>query len=341
MTGHTGRPNNGLLAVWPGANFQGALDMGFSPEATERLLDVLDKLKVLFIADADPAGEDLAAAEALKAFKAKGGFLVVTSLFANATTALADVVLPRLSFAERDGTFTNGERRVQRFYRAIEARVDGRAEWQAFQQLMQKLEYGRARLAAAAVMADITKAVPHYAEMSYTNLAKVAPQFPKVGGDDLYYGGTSYKNEGGLGIQWAAAADAEDYRARLAAPKPQKKPKLKKGELLIVPVRLFYDRGVRFGKTEMTQHRVPAAYVMLNDADAERLDIASDDRVRVAVNGAAAEVVARVAGDAIVPAGAALLPLDLDGGAARRMLTAAPSAGTVSKVTVSEAVEEA
>ena len=109
-TGHVGKPNNGLLAVWPGANTQGAFDLGFTTEATESLLKTAPG--VLFLADADVIGDD-----ALSALP-KGGFTVALELFMTETAANADVVLPRQSFAERDGSFTNGERRVQRFYTA-------------------------------------------------------------------------------------------------------------------------------------------------------------------------------------------------------------------------------
>ena len=86
--------------------------MGFSAETTQALLD--SPPPMWFIAQADPAGEDARAAEAIR----QAECVVVTSLFMTETARRADIILPGQSFAEREGTFTNGMRRVQRFYTA-------------------------------------------------------------------------------------------------------------------------------------------------------------------------------------------------------------------------------
>ena len=64
ITGHAGRANNGLIPVWPGANMQGAYDMGFSAEATQALLNHPPKMWI--IAGANPVEEDSRAAEAIE-----------------------------------------------------------------------------------------------------------------------------------------------------------------------------------------------------------------------------------------------------------------------------------
>jgi NADH-quinone oxidoreductase subunit G len=206
LTGHVGRANNGLIPVWGGANVQGAVDLGYSPEATVSMFS--EPPELLIVAGCDPVGEIDVAVTLQKA-----DFIVVTSLFETATTDLADVVLPRQSFAERDGTFTSGERRVQRFYTAQGAIGQSLPDWKIFAQLRSLSYKSTPKLSAGAVMAEITKNVDRYAEMSYKNLAKVDRQFPDVGGDDLYYGGTAYQNTGGVGVQWAV--DAEDEKAKL------------------------------------------------------------------------------------------------------------------------------
>ncbi len=116
-TNHTGRPNNGLIGVWPKANLQGAWDMGFAP--VDDLPAVLHSAPALIIAAADPAGDSPALAGALEAARGTGTFIVAQDLFLTETARLADVVLPAQSFIEREGTFTSGERRVQRFYPAV------------------------------------------------------------------------------------------------------------------------------------------------------------------------------------------------------------------------------
>src|SRR5207237_8287795 len=120
-------------------------------------------------------------------------------MFMTETAALADVVLPRQAFAERDGSFTNGERRVQRFYTAQSPLSGTRPDWKFFSEIRQMLGGLRSKLSAAAVMQEITQNVPRYAPMSYTSLARTAPQNPDVGGADLYYGGTAYEHAGRRG----------------------------------------------------------------------------------------------------------------------------------------------
>jgi NADH-quinone oxidoreductase subunit G len=319
-SGHAGKRNSGLLAVWPGANTQGAFDLGYTSEATEAILG--QRPEVLFLADADVVGED-----ALSASLLQSGFTVVSDLFLTETAALADVVLPRQSFAERDGSFTNGERRVQRFYTAQTPLPGTRPDWKFFGEINALLGRGKSRLSAAAVMHDITRNVPRYAQMSYPNLAHVEPQFPDVGGSDLYYGGTAYDNRGGLGVQWPV--EAEQGAVTLDGQGKQAARKIRKGELLIVPIVELYDRKPTFRASEHLMHaHIPAPYVVLNADDAQKMDIADGDIVSVAYGAQAVEVKARV--DLAAPAGAALLPRNLSD----RPAPAIPVSGTVRKVEV-------
>ena len=110
-TGHVGRPNNGLIGVWQRANDQGAWEIGFEPGG-EPAGGVRSGGGGLH-RGRDPIGDG--------ALKLKSGrrkpFIVVQDLFETETAQVADVVLPAQTYMEREGTFTSGERRVQRFYR--------------------------------------------------------------------------------------------------------------------------------------------------------------------------------------------------------------------------------
>lgn len=301
ITGHVGRPNNGLVAVWPGANYQGALDMGFSSESTVSLLD--NPPAMWFIGEADVVAEDAQAAAVL----AEAEFVVVSTQFLTATAEQADLVLPVQSFAEREGTFTNGMRRVQRFYMA-QTPLDGPLPgWKVFAHIGAGMKGGdRPRISAALVMRDVTQHVLRYAEMSYTNLAHVEPQFPIVGGDDLYYGGTAYTNHGGLGVQWATNAEKEKYRLTV---RPVDRTVSKISGLAVVPVRVLYNRELLFAASEVMYSRVPAPYAELNQRDADDLGIADGDPVLITVGDLAIKAQAYVNGRA--PAGIVLLPQQL------------------------------
>ncbi|HVO70174.1 MAG TPA: molybdopterin-dependent oxidoreductase, partial [Aggregatilineaceae bacterium] len=299
VTGHVSRPNNGLLAVWPGANMQGALDMGFSPEATQALLAHPPAMWV--IGEADPVTEDAPAAQVI----AQAEFVVVTTQFMTATAQEADIVLPVQSVAEREGTFTNGMRRVQRFYMAQTPLGEALPAWRVFAHVGAGMPGGdRPRIAPGLVMRDITQHVLRYADMSYTNLAQVEPQFPYVGGADVYYGGTAYANHGGLGVQWATNAEKEKYR--LTVRRVDVGAKKTRG-LVVVPIRLLYTRDVLFEPSERVVHaHIPAPYAELNGQDAARLGIQDGDLIAVSAGDWEIEVLARVNGQA--PVGVVLLP---------------------------------
>ncbi|HRF96637.1 MAG TPA: NADH-quinone oxidoreductase subunit NuoG, partial [Aggregatilineales bacterium] len=200
-SGHIGKANNGLLSPLPGANGMGAYYFGFTPEAT---LDIAQKPpKVLIVAQAEILADDPSAEAWLNQVET----IISLNLFADAVSAKAKVVLPLQSFAERDGTFTNGERRVQRFYTAQGPMGDSLPAWQIFSRVGEALGQGRAKLSAAAVMQEIAKTITAFDGITYRSLAKVERQFPDVGGNDLYYGGTAYQNKGGLGVQLPTSAD--------------------------------------------------------------------------------------------------------------------------------------
>ena len=87
--------------------------MGFKP--TPNLEETIRGARSAYIAAADPVGDDPTLALALRSLQ----FVIVQDLFLTETAKLAHVVLPAAPFTEREGTFTNPERRVQRFYPAI------------------------------------------------------------------------------------------------------------------------------------------------------------------------------------------------------------------------------
>src|SRR5690606_3629498 len=217
-TGHVGRPNNGLMATFPGANGMGLHYLGFTPEATRDIIE--NPPKVLIVAQATPIEDDPAAAEWLSRVET----IITLGLFCDATAERAAIALPIQSFAERDGSYTNGERRVQRFYTAQGPMGEALPAWQILSRLGEALGQGRAKMSAAAVMLEISQQVPAFAGATFSELAKVVKQYPLVGREDLYYGGTTYDNKGGLGVQIPTAADKGESLASKqveAAPAPK------------------------------------------------------------------------------------------------------------------------
>jgi NADH-quinone oxidoreductase subunit G len=303
-TDHIGKPNNGLLSSFPGPNGMGQYYLGFTPEATQEIAQ--NPPKVLIVAHAELLADDPTAARWLE----KVETVISLNLFPDVVAEnYAAVALPIQSFAERDGTFTNGERRVQRFYTAQGPIGNALPAWQVLSRLSEQLGQGRAKLSAAAVMLEITQNVSAFEGMRYKELAKVERQFPEVGGEDLYYGGTVYRNRAGLGIQIPTVADnGEKIKAnKVNIPAV---PKASGGQLIIVPATRLYNRETAFEQSALIHPRMMQPYVEINEADAKKLKIAQGDIVEVKVADlTAVRVRAYVNGAA--PKGAAVLPRHL------------------------------
>lgn len=237
-TKHAGKLNSGLVPVWSSANAQGAWETGFRPAAD--LPKQLAGAAVAFIAAADPAGDDLTLGEALK----NAGFVVAQELFFTETAKMADVVLPAQAYTEREGSFTSGERRVQRYY-PVTAALDGtRADYAIFAQLGKLLGI-KLESAPALVMLKMAASLPAFTKLTYQKLAEVTEQRPIIGRSDLYYGGTSYENKQGLGAQLSSL-----WRGALTPEKSYQQPAKLASNLIIFPVTLAYDRGTIISRSE-------------------------------------------------------------------------------------------
>ncbi len=307
---HAGRPNNGLIPVWAHNNTQGAWDMGIHPafgpgyqkldEAGLSAKEIYDgvqsgAIKTLYLTGADPVGDGL------MADRGQLDFMVVQELFLTETAVLADVVLPAQSWAEREGTFTSGERRVQRYYPAITAVGESRPDWQILGQVGERLDMGKPAFAASLLFRDIAKTVPQYKEMDYRTLAHVAEQWPIVGGEDLYYGGTSYKNEAGLGQQWSAAAETEEI-AQFDVPDV---PVGVHDGLQLLRTAALYTSGTLLNQSDVLAPRMAKPTLSLHADDAQKLNVAEGNTVTVTVAKMSIRAHVHVNGNA--PVGLALL----------------------------------
>lgn len=313
-TDHAGKENSGLLVPLPGANGMGLYYLGYTPEATQDIM--VNAPKVLVTLDADILADDPFASEWL----AKVETVISLTMFAQDSVSNAAIQLPIQSFAERDGTFTNGERRVQRFYTAQGPIGDALPAWKAIAAVREILGQGRAKLSAAAVMLDITKNVDTFDGMRYKALGRTVRQYPDVGGDDKYYGGNAYQNKGGIGIQIPLSGSAT--KADVKAPTT---PAAEGREILIIPSTRLYNRDAKFAPTVLVQARVAAPYALISPDDAKTLGVDNGDSVEISFGDSSVVVRADVTNH--VSSGAVVLP---------RQLTAettplVPTTGTVVK----------
>ena len=208
LTGKIVQPSSGLSPLWRQNNALGACDMGClpdfypgyqsvtSPEVqkkfesswgrrlnpepgltfTETIQATLNgKVKTLYIIGSDPASRitHQKVKEALK----RAEFIVLQDIFLNETSKFAHVVLPAASFAEKDGTFTNTERRVQRIHKAIEPVKSSKPDWHILCDIAKKSGFkGFDFTCTEEIMSEISSLTPLYKNVSYSALNKVTMQ---------------------------------------------------------------------------------------------------------------------------------------------------------------------
>jgi NADH-quinone oxidoreductase subunit G len=180
-----GTPGNLNIPVRE-ANSQGAMDMGVLPDVlpgykpidapgltTHQMLQAAASgdLQALWIVGADLVENYHDAALVRQALEACP-FVVVSELAPTATAQMADLILPAASFAEKDGTFTNCERRIQRIYKAFEISPNIKPDWLIFTEISAKMGGGSPYFTARDVMRDIAANVPIYAGINYRSLGE-------------------------------------------------------------------------------------------------------------------------------------------------------------------------
>ena len=210
MTGNIGRKGVGVNPLRGQNNVQGAADMGVQPHQGAGYLDLTDpevtlkyekfygvdlpseigykipemfnaaingKLKALWIMGEDVVQTDPNTDHVIKAMESLA-LLVVQEIFMSETAKYADVVLPGTSFLEKSGTFTNGERRVQRVNRVVEPLEGTRTDGQIVVDIMNKMGYKQADYDAATMLEEISQIVPFFKGIKWEELGINGKQWP-------------------------------------------------------------------------------------------------------------------------------------------------------------------
>jgi NADH-quinone oxidoreductase subunit G len=319
--GHAGKPNNGVIAVLPHANSRGAADMGVLPHQSPGYVPVHDaglsaqemlgesSVKAMLVAGADPAADS----EVYRATLDQLDFLVVQDLFLTETAKLADVVLPAQGVAERDGSFTNLERRVQTFDAGVPAPGQARADWLILTALAGQLGAEWTYGSADGVMAEITETVPLYAQMGFENLT--APVSLERKTAHYIYEGMSFTADVREGVQWSTVAESDEKIAlQFMAPA---EPKTSEG-LILVASRFLYDDGRLLAEADVVKAHITQPQILLSRSDAEKLAVSNGDAVTVSQNGTSTDVPVRIT--RMLSEGVAVLPRNLAGRPAEKLV---------------------
>jgi len=210
LTGHLGREGAGVNPQRGQNNVQGACDMGAlpgdypgyqkvaNPEVQAKfekawgvplsgkpglmIPDMMDaavegKLKAMYILGEDPVMTDPDAHHIRKALNTME-FVVVQELFMSETAKLADVILPGASFAEKDGTFSSSERRVQRVRKAIEPIADTRPDWWIICEISKRMGYKMDYAHPEQIFDEMASLTPSYGGINYERIEHTGLQWP-------------------------------------------------------------------------------------------------------------------------------------------------------------------
>ncbi len=291
-TGKAGQPNSGLVALWPHNNSQGAADMGALPsfaagyEAVEGRGATMDQmlsgeagLRAAYVVASNPARERPSSIETLRNLE----FLVVQELFMTETAELADVVLPAATFAERDGTFTNFERRVQRFQKALEPVGEALPDWRIIVRLAALFDAGWDEYFTANDVAnEIAKKVKPYKGMTYDKLRGEPVGWSTTAAGHHVYSGTATMNTW-YGQQWSSEAEARRPKFDLRWHELQPVAARSTGEFRVILQRKLYDQGTMIQHSHLLDLRRAAPQARLSPLDAGTLEATTGSMIEVSV----------------------------------------------------------
>ena len=228
-------------------------------------------IKALYIIGENPALTDPDSDHAIKAMQALE-LLVVQDLFLTETGKLADVVLPAASFAEKDGTFSNTERRVSRVRQAISLVGQAKPDWQIICEIAGHLGYPMKYAGPEEIFEEIRRLTPSYAGISYQRLEAGGLQWPCPNAE---HPGTVYLHKDrfsrGLGMFFAI-----EHRDPAEMPDAEYPLYLTTGRLLYQ-----YHSGTMSRRAPGLVEKAPECRVELAAADAARYGIADGQQVRV------------------------------------------------------------
>ena len=302
VTGHIGVEFAGVNPLRGQNNVQGSCDMGalpnslpgYPPVSSEehiarfekawgvklsrkvglRIPEMLDAavegtLKAMYIMGEDPVLTDADANHVRKAMS-NLEFLVAQNLFMTETAKYADVFLPAACYAEKDGTFTNTERRVQRVRKAVEPPPGCRPDWEIICELSRRLGHEMDFASPQEVFEEIRSLVPSYAGITYERIEKTGLQWPCPSTDHpgtrFLHAGAFTRGRGLLnGIEYQAPAEltSDEY------------------PILLTTGRMLFHYNIMTRHSRNLEMLRPHELAQINPADAAAIGVGENDQVRV------------------------------------------------------------
>lgn len=270
------------------------------------------EIRGLFIFGEDPVVTDADQNHIKKALESLD-FLVLSDLFMTETAQYADVVLPGTSYAEKEGTFSNTERRVQRVRKAVQLDGEMRLDTDIFIDLMNRMGYPQPQLTSEEIMDEIASLTPIFGGISHRRLDKgESIQWPCP---DKNHPGTPILHVGKFsrGLGWFYPAE---YVPSAELPDEEYPFILMTGRILY-----HYNTRAMTGKTPGLMEREGHSFIEINTEDAARLGIENGEKVKVSSRRGSIVSTARV-GDKVSP-GETWMPFHFPDGNANVLTNAA------------------
>ncbi len=344
ISGHVGKPGTGFIPLRGQSNVQGCSDMqgqhnnlpGYHdiknpehrakfqkawgvPMPEDEFHTVVEmeeaaadgSIKAMYIMGENPMGSSPDISEVEKGFKSLE-FFAVQDLFLTETAKLADVVFPAASFAEKDGTFTNTERRIQLVRKATEPPGEARPDWKIICDVATAMGYPMSYHNAAEIMEEIASLVPSYAGIRHDRLDGSGLQWPCF---DTDHPGTrflyeeDFPTESGKGI--FHVVDQADPGVDI--PDDEYPLNLNTGRLLE-----HYHTGTMSRRSRGLHHMKPEGEVEVHPEDARRYDLEEGCMARITTKRGSVDV--KVAVTDRTPEGAIFYSFHFDEAPVNRLI---------------------
>jgi len=305
LTGNLGKENAGVNPLRGQNNVQGACDMGCLPNVFPGYQSISDpqilgrfeekwgvslsnkpgltvteifhkaltgEIKGLYIMGENPMLSDPDLNKVEKEMRALD-FLVVQDIFLTETAKLADVVLPAVSFAEKEGTVTNTERRVQKMNKALMPVGEGMDDWRIICEIATKMGYPMHYHSPEEIMQEITELTPIYGGITYKRIEQ--PEGLQWPCPSIQHQGTKYLHHRrfsrGLGkftpVEYTPAAETTDEEYPF---------------ILTTGRKLFhYHTGSMTRRVAPLNEVCPEGYLEISQQDAQSIGIVSNEEVSV------------------------------------------------------------
>ncbi len=304
LTGNVGAESTGVNPLRGQNNVQGACDLGALPNVYPGYQSVEDaavrakfekawgkelpakngltivemmhaieqgSVKALYMMGENPALSDPNLNRTRAALE-KVDFLVSQDIFLTESGEYADVVLPSVCFAEKDGTFTNTERRVQRVRKAVEPPGGARNDWEIICEVAGELGYTMAYEGAGQIMDEMASVCPIYGGISFERIDSVGLQWPCP---DKDHPGTKYLHKGRF-TRGKGKFNAVKFKDPAEVPDDDYPFVLSTGRQLYQ-----FHTGTLTRKSRVVNQVSPTGYVEIHPADAESLEIVDGDSIEV------------------------------------------------------------